>query len=359
MQAVVQSAKRRAAQLMMMLCAALACLAVVAGCTPGTSTSNSQTSATANTSTSKETKVVELQIMADGVFAQALAEVEQLYMQTHEDVDVITYDPAKALAELEEAGALDEESQASADVTSSAASADDAAEGEDASAEDADASASAASPSAAADQRAPRDNGREQSVDSAVKDAIAAEMARTDIVFAMSKAAMDALEQRGEIDPASRFDLMSNRLVVVTAASNKQLTVCTLTDIASGEHTVAVGAPDLPCGESARQALPPIRQTATAAAAADVVVEFASEKELFEAVQSGACEVGLVYESDVYRFGSCKVVGTVDASAYQAVDYPVAVLNASEDAEAANSFLAWCATNADARAVFRKWGFSL
>ena len=185
---------------------------------------------------------------------------------------------------------------------------------------------------------------------------------------------MNALERAELITPATRFDLARDRLVIATAKDNSNIELCSLDDIANGAFTVAIGGNAVPSGVSARQALSAVgcfadSSGATGAAAAgtagtfigtlanDKVIEKPDSAALCTAIQKGDAEVGLVYESDVYRFGSLKIIGAVDAALYSPVVYPTAVLAASEHPDDVKAFLIWCASDTEARKIFQKWGF--
>ena len=75
--------------------------------------------------------------------------------------------------------------------------------------------------------------------------------------------------------------------------------------------------------------------------------------------QSGEVDIAFVYTSDVYRFGGVKVVGTVPADTHKNIIYPGAVCAQSNYAEEAQAFLDWALTDEDAIKVWQKWGFEL
>ena len=75
--------------------------------------------------------------------------------------------------------------------------------------------------------------------------------------------------------------------------------------------------------------------------------------------QSGAVDVAFVYSSDVYRFGGVKVIGVVPDDTHKNIIYPAAICKDSTQAEAANEFIEWATTNADAKKLWQEWGFEL
>lgn len=306
--------KKFAKALGLIACAAAFCVCALAACSSsnGSATSSSTSSGEADT-----TLTVELQVSADSAFSRALLEIEQLYSETHEGVSF-----------AEPQFSQTEQSSSKGVVASTVSKAD-------------------------------------------------GDSAHADIVIAGSKAKMNALEQEGAIQASTRFDLARNRLVIVAASDNDSVTVCTLSDIVNGLHFVALGDADVASGVSAREALstaggyafqnggsasdPSSEAGSYSGALAEpgVVTESPTTSAVCENVRKGVCDVALVYATDVYRYGSLKIVGAVDASAYAAVDYPVAVSQDSEHMDEAEAFLSWCATSADAREILQKWGFAL
>ena len=75
--------------------------------------------------------------------------------------------------------------------------------------------------------------------------------------------------------------------------------------------------------------------------------------------QSGDVDVAFVYTSDVYRFGGVKVIGVVPDDTHKNIIYPAAICKDSTQAEAANEFIEWATTNADAKKLWQEWGFEL
>ncbi len=75
--------------------------------------------------------------------------------------------------------------------------------------------------------------------------------------------------------------------------------------------------------------------------------------------ESGEVDVAFVYTSDVYRFGGVKIVGTVDSSTHKDIVYPGAVCAQSNYADEAQAFLDWCLTDEDAIKIWQEWGFEL
>jgi molybdate transport system substrate-binding protein len=189
-----------------------------------------------------------------------------------------------------------------------------------------------------------------------------------DILISASKGKMDDADKAGYIDPATRFDMFRNDLVIVTSSSST-ISDVTLADVAAGKYTVAVGDESVPAGNYACQALNTvgcysdasgIGGTFTGALAEEgKVVLDTSVGNVCKKAQSGDVDIAFVYTSDVYRFEGVKIVGTVAESAHKPIIYPAAVCKDSKFSQDAQDFLDWAISDPKALAAWQKWGFEL
>lgn len=205
--------------------------------------------------------------------------------------------------------------------------------------------------------------------------------AYADIEITASKKTMDDAEEKGFINPDTRFTLFVNDLVMV-AAANSEIESVNFEDIASGNYTVGIGDDSVPAGNYANQSLSTIGcfndpdgktgsdSTGKAGDAGDAAAYAGTPLEgkytLADSVgnvcslaETGEVDIAFVYTSDVERFGGVKVVGTVPADTHKNITYPAAVCAQSTLAEEALAFLQWCATDPDALEIWQKWGFEL
>ncbi len=323
---------------------------VFGGCaSEGTSGSGQATSSFSRSGDAGRGETVQLRIQVDDSLERALSELEQLYAETHEGVAFET-----VVSSAEDASA----SGSSSGTEASAAS------------RDSSASASSSASSVASSS---------SSVVSTTSLGSFAKKASTqgaDIVIAAGKDQMDDLEQASQVDGATRFDLATDSLVIVAASTNEKIDTCTLEEIASGAYRFALGGEGVYSGDSARQALSSAGgytdstdatgrdALGTGGSYSSVLLEgrTVSEKTntdaVCQAVTQGECDVALVYASDVYRFSSLKVVGVVDGETYRTVVYPAAITTSSNEPEAADAFLGWCANDASAREILQKYGLN-
>ena len=191
-----------------------------------------------------------------------------------------------------------------------------------------------------------------------------------DLIITASKGSMDKAE--GLIDESTRIDMFVNDLVVC-AKEGSDLQVTNLTDLQSDAiSSFAMGEPSVvPAGDYAAQSLASAglieydadNKTITswtdpaleakANTGADKVGTVASY------VSGGQADVGFVYSSDIYRYDGIVSIYTVPADSHKAIKYPGAVTTDAKQAAAAADFLSFCVSDAEAQAIFAKYGFEL
>lgn len=206
--------------------------------------------------------------------------------------------------------------------------------------------------------------------------------AYADMLISASKAKMDEAVEGGYVDEATRFDMFKNDLVMVTGESSELATKYgteqnfTLDDVATGNYAVAVGDESVPAGNYADQALSTVGcyVDPSGKTGADITGKGgtfegtpldgkvnlqASVGNVCKQAESGAVDVAFVYSSDVARFTGVKVIGVVPSDTHKKIIYPAAICKDSKQAEAAQEFLDWATTNADAKKLWQEWGFEL
>lgn len=205
--------------------------------------------------------------------------------------------------------------------------------------------------------------------------------AYADVLISASKAKMDEAVEGGYVDEATRFDLFKNDLVMVTGENSELATKYadqsfTLEDVATGDYAVAVGDESVPAGNYADQALSTVGcyTDPSGKIGADITGKGGtfdgtpldgkvnlqtSVGNVCKQAESGAVDVAFVYSSDVARFTGVKTIGTVPADTHKKIIYPAAICKDSKQAEAAQEFLDWATTNADAKKLWQEWGFEL
>ena len=177
------------------------------------------------------------------------------------------------------------------------------------------------------------------------------------IFISANKKWMDYLEKKKRIDPATRTDLLGNRIVLIAPADSKtgNVTLKAGFDLSGllGNSMLAMGNPDyVPAGIYGKQALEHLgvwkRVRDRIAGAKDVRAALAL-------VERGEASLGVVYATDAAITGKVRVIGTFPENSHPPIVYPVAMV-AGNETPGAKRFLEFLKTSA-ARAIFEKYGF--
>lgn len=173
--------------------------------------------------------------------------------------------------------------------------------------------------------------------------------APADVFAAASPATMRVVEEAGEaVDPVV---LVRNRLQIAVPPGNPG-GVAGLADLGDPSRTIALCAPEVPCGAAAVDVL----ETAGVTPAPDTLER--DVKAALSKVRLGEVDAALVYRTDVLAAGS-QVEGIDVPEAVGVVgDYPVTVLADAPNREAAQAFLDFLGSP-EAREVFADAGFEL
>ncbi len=178
--------------------------------------------------------------------------------------------------------------------------------------------------------------------------------APSDLFISAATKQMDQAQEKNLIFNDSRFDWLLNNLVIAVPADSA-LEINSMEDVLQAK-SIAIGAPDsVPAGTYAKEAL-------TNAGIWDQVEPLAvlakDVSQVTAFVESGSAELGFIYLSDLYGRDKVKVAMEVPADLYSAVTYPAAVLQSSQQQDAAKAFLAFLQTP-DVTTIMEKYGFSV
>ena len=181
--------------------------------------------------------------------------------------------------------------------------------------------------------------------------------APADVFFSADTQWMDYLQTRNLIQPASRRNLLGNRLVLIAPAQSPirlQIAPHFALAAALGNGRLATGDPDaVPAGRYARSALTTLgiwEEIAPRLARAENV-----RVALLYVARSEA-PLGIVYASDALADKAVRVVDTFPADTHEPIVYPIA-LTASANARA-KAFVGYLAGPA-ARDIFVRYGFTV
>jgi len=175
--------------------------------------------------------------------------------------------------------------------------------------------------------------------------------APADVFFSADKAQMDGLEAAGLVRGADRIDVLSNRLVVVVAASSPSRI-----DAPGGLLTVgrlALADPDaVPAGVYARAWLESLGLWGKLEAK---VVPTLNVRAALAAVEAEAADAGIVYRTDAAISRRVRVAFEVPREKGPAIVYPLAPVATSR--RAATPDLVRHLVSPAARAVYARHGF--
>lgn len=178
--------------------------------------------------------------------------------------------------------------------------------------------------------------------------------APVDVFISAAPQPMDALAAKGLLLPATRANLLENRLVLIVPKDSSGF--AGFSDLARDSvKLVAMGDPrSVPAGEYARQVLTSLgiydQVKRKAVLATDV-------RQVLAYVETGSADAGIVYATDAQISSRVKVVATAPPGSHERVVYPVAVLKNSRHAAEAREFVRYL-LGPEAGAVFRKYGFT-
>lgn len=167
---------------------------------------------------------------------------------------------------------------------------------------------------------------------------------------------MDHLDASGLIDSATRIDILTNRLVLVSRdldARSIEITPDTeLVEMLDGGRLAMALIDAVPAGIYGREAL-------TALGLWDEVAPFVAQTDNVRAalalVALGEAPLGVVYASDARAEPRVRVTGEFPGAAHAPIVYSAAMTH-RRDSAAGAQFLDFL-RGAEARAVFARWGF--
>lgn len=182
--------------------------------------------------------------------------------------------------------------------------------------------------------------------------------APADLYISADERWMDHVARHGAIVPSTRTDLLGNALVLIAPADSRaavdlaQGAVHVLKALGSGGR-LAIALPDsVPAGIYAKQALTRLGMWQTLASRLAMARDVRAALNLVVLRQ---CPLGIVYRSDAVSEPRVKVLATFPPDSHKSIVYPVAIVKGHDNA-ATRTLLA-ALESAEARDVFRRWGF--
>ncbi len=179
--------------------------------------------------------------------------------------------------------------------------------------------------------------------------------APADVFFSADEKQMDKLQKAGLIDPVTRHDILFNHLVVVVGAASP-LQLASLADLAQPgvKHLSLADPRSVPAGVYAREYL---QDAGVWDKVESRVVPAQNVRAALAGVESGNADAGIVYQTDAQLSPKVKVAFALPDSPKVKIAYPAAALAHAPNPDGAKKFILYLQNNADARAIFAKYGF--
>lgn len=174
-----------------------------------------------------------------------------------------------------------------------------------------------------------------------------------DVFMSAATKQMDALTEEGMIEEDSVTDLLENKIVLITSADS-QLELSSFEDITKAD-TIAIGDPaSVPVGQYSEEALTNLGLWDQVLAKASLGTNVT---EVLNWVAEGSAQAGIVYATDAATTNKVKVVAEAPEDSLAEPDiYPVGIVSASENKEAAEKFVEFLKSD-EAIQIFEDYGF--
>lgn len=174
-----------------------------------------------------------------------------------------------------------------------------------------------------------------------------------DVFMSAATKQMDALTEEGMIEEDSVTDLLENKIVLIISADS-QLELSSFEDITKAD-TIAIGDPaSVPVGQYSEEALTNLGLWDQVLAKASLGTNVT---EVLNWVAEGSAQAGIVYATDAATTDKVKVVAEAPEDSLAEPDiYPVGIVSASENKEAAEKFVEFLKSD-EAIQIFEDYGF--
>lgn len=179
--------------------------------------------------------------------------------------------------------------------------------------------------------------------------------APADVFISAAEKQMDTLQQKNLIEPASRRNLLTNRLVLVVPNSASEITnLQSLKDIRV--KRIAIGDPrSVPVGQYSEEAL---KKQGLWNSLQPKFVLANNVRQVLQFVESGNVQAGLVYATDAKKSNTIKVVQVIPVNLHTPIVYPIALVKRSKNQTSARNFIQFLSSG-KAKKIFQKYGFGI
>lgn len=180
--------------------------------------------------------------------------------------------------------------------------------------------------------------------------------APADLFLSAGKKQMDALVEKGLVDSSTAKNLLLNELVLVVP-QDSAISISSIEDLSKDEvKKLAVGTPEsVPAGSYAKASLTYFKLWDSLE---PKLVLTKDVKQVLSYVETGNTEAGFVYKTDALTSDKVKIVLTADPASHDPIEYPMGIISATKQPDAAKAFYDYLQTE-EALDVFVKYGFAL
>lgn len=179
------------------------------------------------------------------------------------------------------------------------------------------------------------------------------EGAEIDVFMSAATKQMDELNKKGLIQESSIVELLENKIVLIVPKENSK-DIKTFEDILKSDK-IAIGDPEsVPAGQYAKQLFENLEiwdQVSSKASLGTNVTE------VLTWVAEASADSGIVYSTDAASNDKVKVVLEAPEGSVSKVIYPLGIVKATKNQEAAKSFTEFLQSE-EAIKVFESYGFS-
>ena len=179
--------------------------------------------------------------------------------------------------------------------------------------------------------------------------------APVDVFISAAQKQMDALEAKNLLLAGTRQDLLKNEVVlIIPRNANAPLSFQDLTG--SVVERFSLGQPEsVPAGQYGKEVLTALNLYDQI----EPITVFAKDvRQVLSYVETGNVDAGIVYTTDALLSDKVKVVATAPEGTHEPIIYPVAVLERTENPEAAREFIQFLSGDR-AQALFEEYGFKM
>ena len=177
-----------------------------------------------------------------------------------------------------------------------------------------------------------------------------------DVFMSAANKQMNKLADEGLIDNSTNVQFLENKVVLIVPKDSTS-NISSFDDLNTTDGTIAIGDPEsVPAGQYAKEALTNLGIWDAVESKLSLGTDVTA---VLNQVAEGSADCGIVYSTDAKSNDNVKVVCEApEGSLNTSVIYPVAIVNGTQHADAAQKFLDFLQTQ-EAKDIFTEYGFTI